>query len=240
MKKLLLILFIWISVLSFNNKTYSHESYENKVCEFIKLKKNESKICYKKHYIIEDYDNIISYIYDNKWKLLLKINNVLGSDFFWYSFFIYEWKYWNHIYVDNSYIIKNSKDFWIYIDNKKISGYFLKTEKYRYKSLWDFAKRNWIVAYDYNKDYIWKKDEDGIYLSERTRLKLDNFVQKVEKIKYPKEKLLKKLEILYKKYEWKKWYKAKFYKEVITYVYIEILINKLKQSDKLEKINFYY
>jgi hypothetical protein len=261
MKKLLIILLLWISILSFNNKTYSFELYENKVCESIKLKKNEHKFCYKKHYVIEGYNDwFISKIYDNSWKLLLNVNNIFPDWLLGWWLYVYEWKYWNHIYIDNSLFLQKydtflwtpieinykkydenltEKDLWVYIDWKKVFDYALSTEKYRYKCLWDFANRNWIVAYDYNKEYIWEKDEDEIYLSERTRVKLDKFVQKVEKIKYPKEKLLKKLEVLYKKYEWKKWYKARFYKEVITYLYVEVLINKLKQSDKLEKINFY-
>jgi len=135
---------------------------------------------------------------------------------------------------------KNIDIFWLYADWVKIFDYALSEEKSEYYSALDFFSQNWFIGYNWEwyweNSFFWEKYKTWIYLSEKIRKRLDRFIEKIDEKKYDKEKILGKLEVLYKKLKNWKTYKSRFYTEVIIYLYTEILLNKLKQQEKLEKI----
>jgi len=241
-------------------------AYENKICNSLNIDLL-NKFCYNNYYAISSYDNHVSLIsvYKNNWDLIFKTDDAIlwtsieAAFVGWKILYVYESKYWNHIFIDNSYFVEKydfewkpinidynyydkiikEKDLWVYIDWKKVFDYATSKEKYVYNSFSNFINDSWIYACDDKENCIWKKYDTWIYLSEKIRERLDRFIEKIDEKKYDKEKILKKLEVLYKKFKNWKTYKSRFYTEVIIYLYSEITINKLKQQEKLEKISFY-
>ena len=172
----------------------------------------------------------------------------------------YESKYWNHaIYFVWPYVNNSENDFtekeieeWkielfkkykdivgLYIDDKRVWKYVLDW-KVDYKNTDYFYIKNKILFYEEDYEY-----SDNFYLTktdyvlkEKTIKILDEFVEKVEKIKYDKEKLLKKIDKVYNEYKNKEWRKNKFLAEVFLYLHNEVLINKLKQNKNLLKFSY--
>jgi len=243
---------------SYWNKIYS-DNIENTTKIF-----NVGEIWINKYDFHFDYENDLTYnfwgwtatdkIYKTIYKISEKKNKIKVNKYLTISKF-YESKYWNHaIYMVSPYVNNSENDFtekeieegelelfkkyknivWLYIDDKKIWEYIIDW-KSDYKKLEDFLVENKIMAFDYGDNYIYPKT--SYVLKEKTIKILDNFVKKVEKIKYDKEKLLKKIDKIYNKYRVKEWKRNEFLSEVFLYLHTEILINKLKQ-DKSFKIKY--
>ncbi|MDQ7009747.1 MAG: hypothetical protein Q9M94_05640 [Candidatus Gracilibacteria bacterium] len=244
------------------NYLYGNEIYSNNIENTTKIF-NVGKIWVSKYDFDFNYEEDLTYSFgggsatDNINKISYKISekkNRITVDKYLTIPKLYETKYNNHaIYYVYPYIKegiykdekikeinlelykKYSDKIGLYIDDKRIGEYVLDGEN-DYKNIDDFFVENKIMAFDNKDEYLFKKTD--YILKEKTLKKLDDFVEKVEKINYDKEKLLKKIDIIYNEYKEKSGSKNKFISEVFLYLHTEILINKLKQNEELKTLKF--